>query len=44
MASQPKRAHLDPTPDTPEQTDHSSSEAESGSEDDSGNDTHSTDR
>lgn len=35
---------MDPTPDTPEQTDNSSSEAESGSEDDSGNDTHSTDR
>lgn len=43
MASQPKRPHLDPTPDTPEQTE-SSSDAESGSEDDSGNDTHSTDR
>jgi len=43
MASQPKRPHLDPAPDTPEQTE-SSSDAESGSEDDSGNDTHSTDR
>ena len=43
MASAPKRPHLDPTPDTPEQTE-SSSEADSGSEDESGNDTNSADR
>ncbi len=34
MASHAKRPHLDPTPDTPEQTE-SSSEADSGSEDES---------
>ena len=34
MASHAKRAHLDPTPDTPEQTE-SSSENDSGSEDES---------
>ena len=34
MASNPKRPHLDPAPDTPEQTE-SSSEDESASEDES---------
>ena len=37
MASHPKRPHLDPTPDTPEQTE-SSSDAESVSDEDESND------